>query len=156
MKKNSFCNELILKDVVAIELYPSEVLNFAIPPMVALDGLKAPDEMPSPEMVFNVDGEDGVEMSDVPTVHFTTERKAAGNIFTHDVSIPVLLATEEIENGVKWLQGSDYQIVYRFVDGTRKISYPLPNTFKAVLEVSLTSSTVKFTLQSMSGLIELI
>lgn len=154
------CNELILRNIVRIEVYPSSQCTFTVPPQVVAHTFAEGSYTlgtPSIAVAFSYTDDDA-EMSELPTLKITNERQQAGNTYKYDLQIPVSMGQDAVQQAVDALQGVDFNVVYHFPDGTKKVSYGLPNASICDVEdnySSSSSSTVKITLVSMSNLIEL-
>lgn len=156
------CLELFLEDIVSVAAYDSDDMALPYPPSVA--GSASISNLPvkggsKPVFKAAIDPAEGsVLMSESPTLKITNSRSAAGNVYTHELSVPVLIGRELAESIVTQLQGSDFYMVYYRANGTCAVSYSLPNTAIADIEESLSSSTtvsLKIKLQSCSQLINI-
>ncbi len=151
------CNEITLNNVIGIDICLAAGCNIALPPSISLQSIVVPDGMfPTPLASIRLDGSTDILMDNLPTVKASNARQAAGNIFSHDVQITVAEGREEAQNLVNKLQGNDFHLIYIQDDGTRLLSYALPNTSIADIETSpslQTNTTLKIKAQSYSGFI---
>ncbi len=153
----SQCKDLILDDVVGIKIYKSSDCAISIPPYVVLQSIVETDGMfPTPLFSAMTDGSGDVEMSEVPTIKVTNARQGAGNIYTHDLQIPVFIGRTTAEKLVNTLQGIDFHVACIHADGSLDFSYALPNTSVCDIETNISSNQsvmLKLKVQSMSNLI---
>lgn len=154
------CNELILQNIVRVELYPTSQCTISVPPQVVCSAFSegvCKLGTPSLSVAFSY-SENELELSELCTLKITNARQQAGNIYTHDLQIPISVGQESVKQAVDALQGYDFNAVYIFADGTKKISYTLPNASVCDIEHNYASSstdTIKVKILSMSNLISL-
>lgn len=156
---NNECVETILDDIVRVDIYKASQSNVGVPRSIILHevSLDAPFTG-DPSLTLALNG-DGMRMQSVPTLKVSNGRQQSGNIYTHDLQANTNLSRKDILPVVDALQGVDCHILYTHVDGSRSLTYSLPNAFTIDVDESLngnTTVTVKVKALSMSGLIDVV
>lgn len=150
--------ELFLNDAVGIDVVLADGCNLVLPPTIPSTSLAVKDDsFPAPVASIRMyDGD--ILMDGTPSTKATNARSAAGNIFAHEVQVTLNSTHEKAEKLLQTLQGADFHLIYIKANGSRSMSYSLPNT--SVMDVEMaatgsTNSTIKFKMQSMSSFITL-
>ena len=76
-----------------------------------------------------------------PNLKVTTARQQAGTVYKHDLQIPMKNDKTLAERAVDALQGHDFHCVYTHADGTRDMSYALPNSSTIDLDEQLSANS---------------
>ena len=152
------CNEIILEDIVQVEVYTSDQISIPVPPNVNCVSFLEKNKFLTPLLKLALSYNSEVEMSDPATLKITTARQAAGLIYTHDLSIPVVNDRSKVRPYVNRLQGRDFHVICQHADGSRTFSYGLHNTTTADIDETMANNhttNFKLKLLSVSGIITL-
>lgn len=157
--KTHLCAELILDDVIGVSLCECKTGVFSRPATVMSCDIEI--VAPFVEIAkFHVSDPDVVAtMSQAPALSISSERTDQGGMYTHELSIYVSDNLSQVEKVIDSLQYMDFFVLYHKADGSRAISYPLPNTTGALVEESTpsaNSSIARIKMLSMSGLIRVL
>ncbi len=151
------CKELYLDNIISISVFRSSAVVYDKPPMI-FAGVVTVGAMPAPMFVAALtEGDGALLMSGVPTLKITNSRSAVGNVFTHELTIPVFSDREQMETVVNQLQGVDFDVIYTRADGSRAMSRALPHVPTCDLEEQFATSntlSLKLKMQSMSAMVE--
>lgn len=156
------CTELRLDDLVRIDLLMADECTIPIPPTVTLHSLTASTlTLPTPVLsaAYTINSDDEAKLTDTPELKVSNARQASGNVYTHELTLPLLLERRKAEKAVDTLLGTDFHVLLTRADGSQDLSYCVPNGATLDLdETTSSNSSVKLTakLLSMSHLIRLV
>lgn len=161
MIENS-CLEIRQEDIVRIDLYlPSECI-ISVPPSVVLQSLTKNAVLlgtPALSLALSLAADSlEVQMTDAPSLKVSNARQQAGNIYTHDLQIPLQTERRNAESAVDALHGKDFNAVLTRADGSRDVVYALPNASAIDIDESQSTTsniTLKVKMLSMSHTIRL-
>ena len=153
------CQETILNDIVLVEIYRAYDSGISIPPTISLTKLTETEGMfRNPVLKTGMAGEHAVQLADRASLRVANARQPAGNIYTHDLQLSVLLGRQEAEDTVNTLDGVPFHIVCTRASGERFLSYALPNGSSLDVDsthAALSSCVLKARILSMSNVIVL-
>ena len=153
------CHETILNDIVMVEIYRAADSAISLPPTISLTKLTETTGMFSnPVLKTGMAGEHAIQLADRASLRVTNARQLAGNIYTHDLQLSVLLGRPDAENVVNTLEGVPFHLVCTRASGERFLCYSLPNG--SALDVDSTNAALsacmlKARILSMSNVITL-
>ncbi len=157
---NNQCNEVISDEIVRVEIYLASQVNFTLPTTVPFQSINLTANLfGTAAFVAALSDADAVALDDSPTLKIKNARQEAGNVYVHDLQVPVLVERAAAESLVNTLKGEDFHVVYTRADGSRDMSMTLPNAASCDIEESHSSSaktTLKIKIRSMSNLIKLV
>lgn len=138
------CRESRLDDIVRIDIYPASQCSIPVPPNITIQSLVENNFFsgtPALSVALSVADDNEAELSDNPNLKVTTARQQAGTVYKHDLQIPMKNGKTLAERAVDALQGHDFHCVYTHADGTRDLSYALPNSSTTDLDEQLSANS---------------
>ena len=155
------CQELILDDVIRIDIYRSEDINFPVPfntPAVTHAAYTIASGATPVLVVRLQDGSTSdVVMEPAPKIQVTEKRENSGLVRTHTLEAVISEGFSTVQSAIDAVAEDDTVAIMTTYEGVHYAIIPFPNTGR----VSLTDSrqqahtqTVKYTAQSFSGLVE--
>lgn len=156
---NQECKELIFDDIVRVEIYLASECNITLPPTIVLQSLsETANLLGTPLFVAAFTGSDAVMLSEAPSLKVKNGLQTAGNVYSHDLSVPVMVERQQAESLVEQLLGKNFIVAYTRADGSRDLSLPLPDACSCSIDEShstAVTTTLKAKIRSMSNLIKL-
>lgn len=157
---NQECKELMLDAIIRVDVYLASQCNIPLPPSVSLASLNMTVSTFG-TVAFSAALSDSavVMLKEEPSLKVKNGRQAAGNVYTHELQVPVLVERDRAEALVQTLLGQDFHVVYTRADGSKDFSFSLPGAATCDIEEShstATSTTLKFKILSSSQTIKLI
>lgn len=155
------CSESRFSEIVRIAIYLASVSNISVPRNVCCDCIVTTSPFSgSPVLSFALSptSDDEVRLTTAPTRKIINDRQAGGNIYTHDLQMTVENPPIAVSEAVNALAGKDFHVLYTHADGSRSLSYSLPNAANIDIEGNLTtvlSMSLKVKILSMSNAIDL-
>ena len=120
---NNQCKELMLDDIIRVDLYLTSDCNIILPLNVQYQSMTlTPTLLGVPVFSAALSGADVVMLDETPTLKVKNGRQTGGNIYTHDLTLPVMVERTAAEELVEKLLGRDFHIVYTRADGSRDLS----------------------------------
>lgn len=156
MNKVSLCCEFIRDNIKAVYVYESVPGLFNAPPTVPLSSVR---RLLSPPLLLCADlapTDSAVLLSDAPSVKLKNSKNDSGYIFDHEIVLSVAGRSPDAESAVAALRLVDFCVEFECVNGSRLLSYPLPNTSVATVDSTFAMSaatSISLKLQSLSPLI---
>lgn len=153
------CSELRLSEIVRIAIFLASASNISVPRNVCCNSVATATPFSgSPVLSFALtpDTENEARLSLVPTRKITNARQAGGTIYTHDLQMSVENPPTSVSEALNALAGKDFHVLYTHADGSKSVSYSLPNASNIDMEANLSSvcaMTLKAKLLSMSDAI---
>jgi len=157
MENNNICNEIILDGIVRVDIIPCSECNIPVPFSVPDITEIGQCTFGSPALTISSTGDADAVFDTAPTLKNTEKTESAGRVRTHELSVPVSAGFEAVRKASAVLSGIDFYILWTTVGGKRYMAYTLPNTSVISLEdqmAEVTAQTLKCTVKSMSGIIE--
>ena len=153
------CHETILNDIVLVEIYRASDSAISLPPTISHTKLTETTGMFSnPVLKTGMAGENAVQLADRASLRVTNARQMAGNIYTHDLQLSVLLGRPDAENVVNTLEGVPFHLVCTRASGERFLCYSLPNGSSLDVDsthAAISACMLKARILSMSNVITL-
>ncbi len=152
------CRELILNNVTEVALYPASEASFDRPPTIPSFFITRTFVV-SPTLTASFrEAADAALMAEAPVVKIKGLKSISGYIVDIEVDITLQGRKSLVERAISELQGIDFCIEFLCADGSRLLSFPLPNTSDAQIEETLSdTATTSIVLKnkSLSALIPL-
>lgn len=158
MTKKNTCTELISDDIVRIDIIKSEQCTVVLPVTIPLESVVTTAPFTGNPVVTLTTNLDGYQMQGNASLKVTGARSGNGVVYTHDLQATCNLSRRDIQAVCDAIQGYDCHLIYTHADGSRSMSYVLPNTFTFDVETAIAGTptvTVKVKAQSMSALVDL-
>lgn len=156
---NNQCKELMLDDIIRVDLYLTSDCNIILPLNVQYQSMTlTPTLLGVPVFSAALSGADVVMLDETPTLKVKNGRQTGGNIYTHDLTLPVMVERTAAEELVEKLLGRDFHIVYTRADGSRDLSLSLPAAAACDIDEThptAASTTLKVKVLSYSNTIKL-
>ena len=154
------CNEQILEDVVKVELVLHSACTFPVP-IQKSDITTMSATIGTATLVANYIGDSAAtgEYDQAPTFQQTEKKQQIGTVVTHKLKVLITGGFEGIITAENALRGAYFHLVLTTADGTRYLSYALPNTSVATIDDQMGASrqmTLNVTLMSMNHIIRLV
>jgi hypothetical protein len=153
------CHETILNDIVLVEIYRASDSAISLPPTISHTKLTETTGMFSnPVLKTGMAGENAIQLADRASLRVTNARQMAGNIYTHDLQLSVLLGRPDAENVVNTLEGVPFHLVCTRASGDRFLCYSLPNGSSLDVDsthAAISACMLKARILSMSNVITL-
>lgn len=153
------CHETILNDIVLVEIYRASDSAISLPPTISHTKLTETTGMFSnPVLKTGMAGENAIQLADRASLRVTNARQMAGNIYTHDLQLSVLLGRPDAENVVNTLEGVPFHLVCTRASGERFLCYSLPNGSSLDVDsthAAISACMLKARILSMSNVITL-
>lgn len=154
------CLELRLSEIVRVSLYDAADTTVPIPaninaPLIPAAYLSLPAS-PVLALALSPSSETEALLDATPSLKVTNALSPAGNIYTHELQLSVAQNPTSVRAAVDALVGRDFYILYTLADGSKALSYALPNTSILSIEDNITTTsltTLKARLSSMSNVI---
>ena len=124
-------------------------------------GSSQTDNIGNPSLVIKYIGDASAtgEYDQAPTLQQKEKIEEVGVVVTHTLKAVITNGFDDIKAAEETLRGFDFNMVLTTADGTRYLSYALPNTSVASLDEQQGTNiqqTLNVTLESMSHLIKLV
>lgn len=151
------CLETFLEGVAEVFVYPVENCNIPVPFCVAqiLELKNCRFTIPVLHLAL-VEGLDANVIASSLTAKVTPAIEGSGTIYSFDISAAVESGSDNVRDIYKVMEKKDYNVVLRLTDGTLRLCYALPNTFRLSHPLSLEDNAqrnISITLKSRSEFI---
>ena len=154
------CNELFLAEVIQVDLIPCADCVCPIPFNVPAILTMTNPTLGTPALSVGFVGSGLTsEVEQAPSLSASEQTQAMGVVYTHELSAAIAHGFANMRTARKTLMGVDFHIVAHTADGSKFLSYALPNSSKISLEEQMSDGgtmTLKASVNSMSGFIKIV